>query len=55
MAMRLATDLGLHIDAAPYAERGVMDFEEVRLRSYTFWGTYIHERYGFVMHSDSLN
>lgn len=45
MAMRLATDLGLHIDAAPFAERGLMDLEEVRLRSATFWGTYTHERY----------
>lgn len=45
MAMRLATDLGLHIDAAPFAERGLMDLEEAQLRSSTFWGTYIHERY----------
>lgn len=44
MAMRLATDLGLHINAAPFAERGIMDLEEVRLRSSTFWGTYTHER-----------
>jgi hypothetical protein len=44
MAMRLATDLGLHIDAAPFAERGLVDLEEARLRSSTFWGTYIHER-----------
>ncbi|KAE8345041.1 hypothetical protein BDV24DRAFT_171008 [Aspergillus arachidicola] len=44
MAMRLATDLGLHIDATPFTERGLMDLEEARLRSQTFWGTYIHER-----------
>ncbi|KAJ6092302.1 hypothetical protein N7467_004271 [Penicillium canescens] len=44
MAMRLATDLGLHIDAAPFAERGLIDHDEARLRSSTFWGTYIHER-----------
>ncbi|KAJ5515013.1 hypothetical protein N7463_004565 [Penicillium fimorum] len=44
MAMRLATDLGLHIDAAPFAERGLIDLEEARLRSSTFWGTYAHER-----------
>ncbi|KAJ5753596.1 uncharacterized protein N7511_007749 [Penicillium nucicola] len=44
MAMRLATDLGLHIDAAPFAERGLIDYDEARLRSSTFWGTYIHER-----------
>lgn len=44
MAMRLATDLGLHIDATPFAERGLMDVDELRLRSSTFWGTYIHER-----------
>ncbi|KAJ5518223.1 hypothetical protein N7453_000645 [Penicillium expansum] len=44
MAMRLATDLGLHMDAAPFAERGLIDLEEARLRSSTFWGTYAHER-----------
>ncbi|CAI7677390.1 unnamed protein product [Penicillium discolor] len=44
MAMRLATDLGLHIDAAPFAERGLIDLEEARSRSSTFWGTYAHER-----------
>lgn len=42
--MRLATDLGLHIDAIPFAERGLVDLEEVRLRSRVFWGTYIQER-----------
>lgn len=42
--MRLATDLGLHMDAAPFAERGLIDLEEARLRSSTFWGTYAHER-----------
>lgn len=44
MAMRLAIDLGLHMDAAPFVERGLMDISEVRLRSYVFWGTYSHER-----------
>ncbi|KAJ5683446.1 hypothetical protein N7462_006611 [Penicillium macrosclerotiorum] len=44
MAMRLATDLGLHIDATPFTETGLMDTGEARLRSQTFWGTYIHER-----------
>lgn len=42
--MRLAIDLGLHIDAAPFVERGIIDINEARLRSYVFWGTYSHER-----------
>lgn len=48
--MRLATDLGLHIDAAPFVERGVMDLDEARLRSSVFWGTYTHERYAVLIH-----
>ncbi|GKZ37272.1 hypothetical protein AbraIFM66950_008729 [Aspergillus brasiliensis] len=44
MAMRLATDLGLHIDAMPFTDRGLMDHDEAQLRSQIFWGTYIHER-----------
>lgn len=44
MAVRLATDLGLHLDAQPYVAAGVIDAEEATLRSTIFWGTFIHER-----------
>lgn len=42
--MRLAIDLGIHIDATPFAEKGFMNIDEVRLRAHVFWGIYVHDR-----------
>lgn len=40
MAMRLAFDLGLHIDMAPYVRNGSITAAEAELRRMVFWGTY---------------
>ncbi|KAF2105284.1 fungal-specific transcription factor domain-containing protein [Lophiotrema nucula] len=44
MAMRLATDLGLHLDTQSYVVAGLLDSEEAIIRRVVFWGTFIHER-----------
>lgn len=44
MAMRVATDLGLHLDTQAYVNAGILDAEDAMLRSTIFWGTFIHER-----------
>ncbi|KAF2145744.1 uncharacterized protein K452DRAFT_244065 [Aplosporella prunicola CBS 121167] len=41
MAMRLAFDLGLHLDMTSYIEKGKMSSSEAELRRTTFWGTYV--------------
>jgi hypothetical protein len=38
--MRLAFDLGLHIDMAPYVAQGSISAAEAELRRMVFWGTY---------------
>lgn len=42
--MRLAFDLGLHIDPTPYVLSGKMTDTEARVRSVTFWGTFAIDR-----------
>lgn len=42
--MRLAVDLGLHINVETPFSEGVIDPEEKQLRSRVFWGAFIHER-----------
>jgi hypothetical protein len=44
MSMRLAYDLGLHIDMAPYVERGSMTPMEAKVRQVVFWGSYIADQ-----------
>ncbi|KAH7068282.1 fungal-specific transcription factor domain-containing protein [Paraphoma chrysanthemicola] len=44
MAVRLATDLGLHLDNQAYVDAGILDPEEATLRRVVFWGAFIHER-----------
>jgi hypothetical protein len=45
MAMRLAFDLGLHLDMAPYVERGTILGEDAEARQVTFWAAYMSEQY----------
>jgi hypothetical protein len=42
--MRLAFDLGLHLDMAPYVERGTIRSEDAEVRCVTFWGVYTSEQ-----------
>ncbi|CAN9205833.1 unnamed protein product [Alternaria alternata] len=44
MAVRLATDLGLHLDNQVYVDAGIIDAEEASLQRVVFWGAFIHER-----------
>ncbi|KAL5117988.1 hypothetical protein ACEQ8H_004133 [Pleosporales sp. CAS-2024a] len=44
MAVRLATDLGLHLDNQIYLDAGIIDHEEALARRVVFWGAFIHER-----------
>ncbi|KAL2855687.1 fungal-specific transcription factor domain-containing protein [Aspergillus pseudodeflectus] len=45
MAMRLAFDLGLHLDMAPYVERGTILGEDAEARQVTFWAAYMSEQF----------
>lgn len=45
MAMRLAFDLGLHLDMTPYVEKGIISTEECKLRRTIFWAAYLNEQY----------
>ncbi|KAE8420968.1 fungal-specific transcription factor domain-containing protein [Aspergillus pseudocaelatus] len=50
MAMRLAFDLGLHLDMTPYVEKGIISPEEADLRRMIFWGVYLSEQFwGFYL------
>lgn len=40
MAMRLAFDLGLHLDMTSYVRDGTINEAEADLRSVVFWGAY---------------
>ncbi|KAF2009748.1 hypothetical protein BU24DRAFT_312985, partial [Aaosphaeria arxii CBS 175.79] len=44
MAVRLALDLGLHLDNEVYVDAGILSPEEATLRRVVFWGAFIHER-----------
>lgn len=39
--MRLAFDLGLHVDMIPYVTGGSLSLAEAELRKDVFWGTYV--------------
>ncbi|KAE8380468.1 fungal-specific transcription factor [Aspergillus bertholletiae] len=50
MAMRLAFDLGLHLDMTTYVEKGVISSEEADLRRMVFWQIYLSEQFwGFYL------
>ncbi|OKL56201.1 hypothetical protein UA08_08406 [Talaromyces atroroseus] len=50
MSMRLAYDLGLHIDMAAYVEKGSMTPMEANVRKVVFWGSYIADHFwGFYL------
>lgn len=44
IAMRMAVDLGYHLDQSVWIERGLLSREEVYMRSVTFWGCFVSER-----------
>ena len=44
MAMRLAFDLGLHLDMTPYVERGTIPYMNYDVRRTTFWAVYMSEQ-----------
>jgi hypothetical protein len=45
MSVRLAFDLGLHVDMSPYVARGLMNAEEAEVRKITFWGSFVVDQY----------
>ncbi|KAJ5636681.1 uncharacterized protein N7484_009994 [Penicillium longicatenatum] len=50
MAMRLAFDLGLHIDMSPYVANGSISEVEADVRRMVFWGAYtLDHRWGFLL------
>jgi hypothetical protein len=42
--MRLAFDLGLHLDMTPYVEKGKMTPLEAEVRRIAFWGSYVADQ-----------
>lgn len=40
MSMRLAFDLGLHLDTTSYVEKGDISVFEADVRRVAFWGSY---------------
>ncbi|KAL5357476.1 fungal-specific transcription factor domain-containing protein [Aspergillus floccosus] len=50
MSMRLAFDLGLHLDMTPYVERGDISAFEADVRRIAFWGSYVADHFwGFYL------
>ena len=50
MSMRLAFDLGLHVDMAPYVEKGLITEAEAEIRRITFWGSFLVDHlWGFYL------
>lgn len=45
MAVRLAVDLGLHLDPEPYVQIGLISAEEGRIRKIIWGGVFVHDRY----------
>ncbi|KAL4914378.1 fungal-specific transcription factor domain-containing protein [Aspergillus aurantiobrunneus] len=45
MAMRLAFDLGLHLDMTPYVEKGTIPCMNYEVRRTTFWAVYMSEQF----------
>ncbi|PYH41015.1 transcription factor domain-containing protein [Aspergillus saccharolyticus JOP 1030-1] len=50
MSMRLAFDLGLHLDMTPYVEKGEISVFEADVRKVAFWGSYTADHFwGFYL------
>ncbi|GIC88310.1 transcription factor domain-containing protein [Aspergillus udagawae] len=50
MSMRLAFDLGLHLDMTPYVEKGDISAFEADVRRIAFWGSYTADHFwGFYL------
>ncbi|KAJ5759283.1 hypothetical protein N7520_006439 [Penicillium odoratum] len=50
MSMRLAFDLGLHIDMRPYVKQGDIGPREADVRRAAFWGSYVADHFwGFYL------
>ncbi|GAB1215207.1 hypothetical protein ATERTT37_004393 [Aspergillus terreus] len=50
MSMRLAFDLGLHLDMTPYVEKGDISAFEADVRRIAFWGSYVADHFwGFYL------
>ncbi|KAL4749971.1 hypothetical protein BDW72DRAFT_204306 [Aspergillus terricola var. indicus] len=50
MSMRLAFDLGLHLDMTPYVEKGDLSAYEADVRRIAFWGSYAADHFwGFYL------
>ncbi|KAJ5825686.1 hypothetical protein N7474_002824 [Penicillium riverlandense] len=50
MSMRLAFDLGLHLDMTPYVNQGQMSPSEAEVRRAAFWGSYVADHFwGFYL------
>lgn len=45
MAVRLAVDLGLHLDPQPYVNAGMIEEEEAAVRKVVWGGVFVHDRY----------
>ena len=45
MAMRLAFDLGLHVDSDAYVKQGLLDIREREARQSTFWSCVVVNQY----------
>ncbi|KAJ4250906.1 hypothetical protein NW762_011556 [Fusarium torreyae] len=45
MALRLAFDLGLHVDMASHVSQGLLGHVEAGLRREVFWGTYLIDKW----------
>lgn len=44
MSMRLAFDLGLHLDMTTYVNRGDITQAEADVRRAAFWGSYVADQ-----------
>jgi hypothetical protein len=44
MSMRLAFDLGLHLDMSTYVSRGDITQAEADVRRAAFWGSYVADQ-----------
>ncbi|KAJ5595131.1 uncharacterized protein N7459_001339 [Penicillium hispanicum] len=50
MSMRLAFDLGLHVDMTPYVSQGEISLREADVRRAAFWGSYVADHFwGFYL------
>ena len=48
MAVRLAVDLGLHLDPQPYVQANLISAEEGMIRRVIWSGVFVHDRYSVL-------